>query len=165
MFQRTFHAPSGDEQFDHYRHTLEVLGNQKGLVGLILNKSQNKFDSRHPSRSPCQQVSRIPTHSRQVCQYPINLYRLLADLLEKEIWSEKSPDGPCRTYNFDELINRDKASLDNFWLKDESLEDTENLPAPDVQAQEIVEQLEAALEQFREIAEDLGEQASQETTQ
>ena len=35
----------GDELFDHYRHTLEALGNQKGLLGLIFNKSQNKFDS------------------------------------------------------------------------------------------------------------------------
>ena len=50
----------------------------------------------------------------------------------------------------------DKASLDIFWLKDESLEEFDNLPDPDVLAQEIVEDLEAALEQFREIANDLG---------
>jgi len=56
---------------------------------------------------------------------------------------------------YEELINRDKASLDIFWLKDESLEDSENLPDPDVIAAEIVEDLEAALEQFREIATDL----------
>ena len=59
-------------------------------------------------------------------------------------------------YDYDELINRDKAGLDIFWLKDESLESSENLPDPDVIAQEIVEDLEAALEQFREIATDLG---------
>jgi type I restriction enzyme M protein len=53
-------------------------------------------------------------------------------------------------------INRDKASLDIFWLRDESLEDSDNLPNPDVLALEIVEDLEAALEQFREIANDLG---------
>jgi hypothetical protein len=47
---------------------------------------------------------------------------------------------------------RDKASLDIFWLRDESLEDTENLPPPDVIAAEIVEDLEAALAQFAEIA-------------
>ena len=47
---------------------------------------------------------------------------------------------------------RDKASLDIFWLRDESLEDTENLPAPEVIAAEIVEDLEAALAQFTEIA-------------
>jgi hypothetical protein len=47
------------------------------------------------------------------------------------------------------------ANLDIFWLKDESLEDSANLPDPDVLAQEIVDDLEAALEQFATIAEDL----------
>ncbi|MEW6117039.1 MAG: methyltransferase [Nitrospirota bacterium] len=56
------------------------------------------------------------------------------------------------------MINRDKASLDIFWLKDESLEDSETLPDHDVIAREIVEDLEAALEQFKLIVEDLGEE-------
>ncbi len=60
-------------------------------------------------------------------------------------------------YDYEELISRDKASLDIFWLRDESLEDSDNLPDPDVLAQAIVEDLEAALEQFREIASHLGE--------
>ncbi len=47
-------------------------------------------------------------------------------------------------------------NLDIFWLKDESMEDAENLPAPDVLAAEIVDQLEAALEEFRGIEEVLG---------
>ena len=51
---------------------------------------------------------------------------------------------------------RDKASLDIFWLRDESLEDTDNLPPPDVIAAEIVEDLEAALAEFAEIAATLG---------
>lgn len=51
----------------------------------------------------------------------------------------------------------DKASNNIFWLKDEFLEVSDNLPDPDVIAQELVEDLEAALEQFREIATDLGE--------
>ncbi|MGZ9226731.1 MAG: SAM-dependent DNA methyltransferase, partial [Anaerolineales bacterium] len=55
-----------------------------------------------------------------------------------------------------ELVARDKASLDIFWLRDESLEDSDNLPEPGVIAQEIVADLEAALVQFREIAGDLG---------
>jgi type I restriction enzyme M protein len=45
--------------------------------------------------------------------------------------------------------------MDIFWLKDESLEDSENLPAPEVIAVEIVENLEAALDQFRGIVESL----------
>jgi len=52
------------------------------------------------------------------------------------------------SFKYDELIARDKTNLDIFWLKDDSLEDTENLPAPEVLAQEIVEQLEAALDEF-----------------
>ena len=51
---------------------------------------------------------------------------------------------------------RDKANLDIFWLRDESLEDSENLPPPDVIAEEIMEDLRAALEQLEEIAADLG---------
>ena len=64
-------------------------------------------------------------------------------------------EGRWRSYNYDELVSRDKASLDIFWLKDESLDASDNLPDPNVIAQEIVEDLEAALEQFREIATDL----------
>jgi len=63
--------------------------------------------------------------------------------------------GRWRAYDYEELINRDKASLDIFWLRDETLEDSDNLPDPDILAQEIVDDLEAALEQFREIATDL----------
>ncbi len=60
-----------------------------------------------------------------------------------------------RRFTFDELIARDKASLDIFWLRDESLEDTDNLPSPGVIAAEIVEDLEAALAEFTELAESL----------
>jgi type I restriction enzyme M protein len=58
-------------------------------------------------------------------------------------------------YTYEELIARDKASLDIFWLRDESLADSDNLPPPEVIAREIVEDLEAALEQFRLIEADL----------
>jgi len=75
----------------------------------------------------------------------------------KPTWSEKNPDGRWRAFDYEELINRDKASLDIFWLKDDSLEESENLPEPDVVAREILEDLESALEQIRAIAEDLGE--------
>jgi type I restriction enzyme M protein len=58
-----------------------------------------------------------------------------------------------KSFTYDELIARDKTNLDIFWLRDESLEDTENLPAPEILAAEIVEQLEAALQEFRSIEE------------
>jgi type I restriction enzyme M protein len=60
-------------------------------------------------------------------------------------------------FKYDELLLRDKLSLDIFWLKDESLEDSENLPDPDVIARDIAENLESALEQFAGISEVLGE--------
>lgn len=63
-----------------------------------------------------------------------------------------------RSFTYDEIMQRDKVSLDIFWLKDESLEDTENLPDPDVLAEEIVASLQAALLQFENISEELGEE-------
>lgn len=60
-----------------------------------------------------------------------------------------------KAFTYEELIKRDKVNLDIFWLKDESLEESANLPAPEVIAQEIVDDLQAALEQFAAIAEDL----------
>jgi len=54
-------------------------------------------------------------------------------------------------------MQRDKANLDIFWLKDDSLEDSENLPEPEVLALEIVENLQSALEQFLSITEELEE--------
>ena len=80
----------------------------------------------------------------------------------KSTWSSEpdakagtEPDGRWRAYSYVELIARDKASLDIFWLKDDSLADSDNLPSPEVIAQEIIDDLEAALEQFRLIAADL----------
>ncbi len=77
-------------------------------------------------------------------------------------WSEKKPEGRWRSYTYDELLKRDKVSLDVFWLRDESLEDGENLPAPEVLAAEIADDLQAAMEQFAGIAEELREAGKQE---
>jgi type I restriction enzyme M protein len=60
-----------------------------------------------------------------------------------------------KSFTYDDLLKRDKVNLDIFWLKDDSLEDSANLPAPHVIAEEITQDLEAALEQFNTIAEDL----------
>jgi len=68
---------------------------------------------------------------------------------------ERSESERFKCFAYDDLIKRDKVNLDIFWLKDESLEDSANLPAPEIIAAEIVEDLEAALEQFAEIATDL----------
>jgi type I restriction enzyme M protein len=64
-------------------------------------------------------------------------------------WSEANPEGRWRCYPYDALIARDRANLDIFWLRDD-LEESAALLDPDVLAAEIVEDLEAALAQFRE---------------
>jgi type I restriction enzyme M protein len=50
------------------------------------------------------------------------------------------------------LAKRDKLNLDLFWIKDKSLQDAENLPEPDELAEDIADDLEMALQQFRGIA-------------
>lgn len=72
-----------------------------------------------------------------------------------ETYSEQNPEGRWRKFTYDEIIARDKTSLDIFWLKDKSLTDLDNLPDPDVLALEIMENLEAGLESFRTIVDSL----------
>jgi len=73
----------------------------------------------------------------------------------KPTWTEKTPEGRWRVFDYEELLKRDKVSLDIFWLKDKSLEDSDDLPPPDVLAHEIADDLETALEQFRAVAQGL----------
>jgi type I restriction enzyme M protein len=70
-------------------------------------------------------------------------------------WSEKNPEGRWRPYTVEEILARDKVSLDLFWLRDESLEDSANLPDPHVIAQEIADDLRSALGQIEDILGDL----------
>ncbi|MDD2734918.1 MAG: hypothetical protein PHF56_13335 [Desulfuromonadaceae bacterium] len=69
-----------------------------------------------------------------------------------DIWDEQNnPEGRWRRFSYDQIISRDKTSLDIFWLKDKSLTDLDNLPEPDELAAEIIDNLEAGLSSFREI--------------
>jgi type I restriction enzyme M protein len=70
-----------------------------------------------------------------------------------ETWSVENPEGRWRKFTYDEILARDKTSLDIFWLKDKSLTDLDNLPDPDVLAGEIIENLESGLNSFKEILE------------
>jgi len=63
-------------------------------------------------------------------------------------WPASNELGRWRSFIYEELIARDKVNLDIFWLRDESLEDSANLPNPDVLAAEIVEDLRSALAEF-----------------
>ena len=70
----------------------------------------------------------------------------------KPTWdAEANPEGRWRKFSYEELVARDKTSLDVFWLKDKSLTDLDNLPDPDELAEEIIENLEAGLTSFREV--------------
>ena len=69
--------------------------------------------------------------------------------------SNSDINGRWRKFGYDEIIARDKTSLDITWLKDKSLADLDNLPDPDVLALEIVENLEAGLDSFRAIIAEL----------
>jgi type I restriction enzyme M protein len=73
----------------------------------------------------------------------------------KPTWTEKNDNCRWRGDKYEDLIKRDKINLDIFWLKDEALEDSANLPAPEINAADTVDDLEAALQQFAAIAQDL----------
>ena len=75
-----------------------------------------------------------------------------------ETWSSdpstgSGEEGRWRKYTYDKIVARDKTSLDIFWLKDKSLTDLDNLPDPDILANEIIENIESGLNSFREIME------------
>ena len=72
-----------------------------------------------------------------------------------ECYKTRKETDRFRRFTYDELIQRDKLNLDIFWLKDDSLQDIDSLPPPGVLAAEIVENLQAALEQFTAVAEEL----------
>ena len=72
-----------------------------------------------------------------------------------ETWSEDNPEGRFRRFTVDEILKRDKLSLDIFWIKDKSLADLENLPPADELADEIIENLQSVLESFMELRQQL----------
>jgi len=63
-----------------------------------------------------------------------------------------------RKFAYEDIIARGKTSLDIFWVRDESLADLDNLPDPDVLAEEIIENLEAGVESFKQIMESINTQ-------
>jgi type I restriction enzyme M protein len=77
-------------------------------------------------------------------------------------WAPERPSGRWRAFDYEELIARDKANLDIFWLRDASQDDAAGLDDPDAIAAEIVEDLRAALEEFEAIAADLGAETDAE---
>jgi len=91
------------------------------MLGQIFTKAQNKITD------PVNRHERQPT------------------------WSEQTPDGRWRAFSREELLARDKASLDVFWLRDATMADLDNLPEPEVLAEEIIEHLRSALASFESV--------------
>jgi type I restriction enzyme M protein len=65
--------------------------------------------------------------------------------------AEKNPEGRWRKFSYKDIVDRDKTSLDITWIKDKSLTDLDNLPDPDVLAEEIIDNLQAGIDSFRDI--------------
>lgn len=65
--------------------------------------------------------------------------------LREPTWSEATPEGRWRSFAYDDLMKRDKVNLDIFWLKDKTLEDSDDLPTSDVLVQEIADDLQTVL--------------------
>ena len=85
----------------------------------------------------------------------VKCYRPASRNRRRATWTEKAPDGRWRPFTYDEILARDKVSLDLFWLRDESLEDSASLPEPHLLAQEIADDLRAALVQIEDVLGDL----------
>ena len=83
------------------------------------------------------------------CFHPENRHQ------RKEVWSEENRDGRWRKFSPQEILDRDKASLDIFWIKDKFLADLDSLPAPDELAADIIENLQNALDGFQELIQQL----------
>ena len=79
------------------------------------------------------------------CYHPENRFD------RKESWSEENPEGRWRRFTAEDILARDKTSLDIFWIKDKSLADLDNLPAPEELAQDIMENLQSAMNEFGEL--------------
>lgn len=106
-------------------------------------------------------MQRSPDPESNEC-LPAHLFRKVPEIQSFEKRAAHHCDDDCRRrprqeserfhcFNYEDLLKRDKLNLDIFWLKDESLEDSANLPSSDIIAREIVENLETAFEQFAEI--------------
>ena len=124
------------------------------------------FDRREASATPWTRelwVYDLRTNQHFTLRQNPLTFEHLADFVEAyhpENRHQRQEAERFRRFAYDELLARDKVSLDISWLRDESLEDTANLPPPGVIAREIVEDLEAALAQFAEIAAELGENSA-----
>jgi type I restriction enzyme M protein len=143
---------------DYYLHTMLRLPTgifyAQGVKANVLF-----FDKKPASEQPW--TSRLWVYDLRTNQHftlkqnPLRRHHLdefVAAYLPGKARSERVESERWKSFTYDELIARDKVNLDIIWLRDESLEDVDNLPAPEVIAREIVEDLTAALAEFEAVA-------------
>jgi hypothetical protein len=119
-------------------------------AGLVLRPADEQGLHAEAPRMTCADLDEFVA-----CYHPANRNQL------KATWdAKKRPDGRWRAFTYDEIAARDKCSLDIFWLKDDSLEDSANLPEPHVLAEEIADDLRSALEQIESVLGDLQRRTS-----
>lgn len=131
------------------------------------------FDSREANKNPWTKdvwyydyrtnihhtLKRKPLRFEDLADF-VNCYNPTNRHKRKATWHpNKTPEGRWRKFTYEELIARDKTSLDVFWLKDKSLTDLDNLPEPDELAEDIIENLEAGLTNFRQVLAAVGKVA------
>ena len=129
---RNSSSPAGSQVIDP-----ELVGPRLGTAFFLFNKHFTL------KQSP---IQRTDFDEFVECYKPGKLHT------RKPTWTESNSEGRWRCYDYEELLKRDKLSLDLFWIKDQSLTDTDKLPAPDILATEIADDLEAALELFTKVA-------------
>ena len=112
--------------------------------------SRLSYKKRHPQRLRLAEYEGTYLEDFIRCYNPENRHD------RHETWSESNPDGRWRKFTVDEILKRDKTSLDIFWIKDKSLADLDSLPDPDVLAADIIENLQSAMDSFKELMEALG---------
>jgi hypothetical protein len=122
-------------------HAVGIIEAKKESLGLNLTTVEDQTADYAAAKLKWVQSNGAPLYN------PANRHQ------RKPTWdADQNPQGRWRRYPYEELAARDKTSLDLFWLKDESLNNLDNLPAPDLLADEITETIEAALANFRAVA-------------
>ncbi len=162
-----FWATTSNKQLNFIQHIKSLL-KIKGRAAVVIPDNVLFFDRRAGSAQASTKrlwVYDLPTNQH----FTLKTKRMTrADLDEFEAcyrpgdrhsreatWSEANPEGRWRSFSYEEILARDKVSLDLFWLRDESLEDSANLPEPHLLAQEIADDLRSALAQIEDVLGDL----------
>jgi len=163
--RQDFWATTSNKQLNFLQHIRSLL-KTTGRAAVVLPDNVLFFDNRAAAKGIATKevwyydyrtnihhtLKRSPLRLENLREF-IDCYRPNSGHKRKPTWDAgTNPDGRWRKYTYEELAARDKTSLDLFWLKDDTLTDLDNLPEPDVLADEIIDNIEAGLNSFRIVA-------------